>query len=127
MADALQRAEPAAPAGAAETAGRPGDAPPAAPSYPGADARRWSNTHPINIRLSIPVPGLGRWYLTVVGGRERRSADRLVEERRKHPLLTYGNVVFFFAIGTVVGLASLTLLHVAAIWVLEQHGALVAP
>ena len=37
----------------------------------------WSNDHPVNIRLSIPLLA-GRFYLTIVAGRERRSAERLL-------------------------------------------------
>ncbi len=42
-------------------------------------APQWSGNHTINLRASIPLPG-GRWYLTIVAGRERRNMDRLQEE-----------------------------------------------
>ena len=41
--------------------------------------RPWSGDHIIDLRASVPLPG-GRWYVTVLAGRERRSADRLAQE-----------------------------------------------
>lgn len=49
--------------------------------------------HPVNLRLSLPLPGR-RVFFTLVGGAERRSHARLREERRHHPLLTAGNALF---------------------------------
>ena len=49
--------------------------------------------HPVNLRLSIPVPGLPVFF-TMIGGRERRSRDRLQVERARHPLHTFGNILF---------------------------------
>ena len=62
----------------------------------------WGNDHPVNIRLSIPLPA-GRWYVTVLAGRERRDAERRREERQKHSLLTSGNMAFLFIVGVVIG------------------------
>ncbi len=75
----------------------------------------WSSRHPVNVRLTIPLPFLGRCYLTVVAGRERRSPERLAVERRKHPLRTAGNVIFAFAVGSVIGLALLTAVQLAIV------------
>ena len=81
-------------------------------------AQDWSNDHPINFRVSTPLP-FGRYYIAVIAGRERRSATRLAQERRKHPLLTGGNVMFMFVIGTVCGLAALPALQLGGILILE--------
>lgn len=51
--------------------------------------------HPVDIRLSLPLP-FGRYYLTLVAGPERRSATRLADDRRTRPLATAGNLLFFF-------------------------------
>ena len=88
-----------------------------------AGERSWGNRHPVNIRLSLPLPFVGRWYITVVAGRERRRPERLAIERRQHPLRTVGNVVFAFAVGAVVGLALLTLVQLAVITIVERFGA----
>ncbi len=54
--------------------------------------------HPINIRMS--VPGLtNRYFLTIVGGVERRGGERVRRERRVHPLRTAGNVLFLLGVG----------------------------
>jgi hypothetical protein len=50
--------------------------------------------HPVNVRLSIPVIKR-RFYLTVVGGEEARSAERRNRERHRYPLRTVANVLFF--------------------------------
>ena len=90
----------------------------------GKAAQDWSNDHPIDFRVSIPLP-FTRYYLTVVTGRERRSGTRLAQERRKHPLLTGGNVMFMFVIGTVCGLAALAALQLGGVLILEQLGKVV--
>jgi hypothetical protein len=60
--------------------------------------------HPINIRLT--VPGFKtRYFLTVVGGPERRSWERIRRERHLHPLRTLGNILFMLGIGASVYLA----------------------
>ena len=54
--------------------------------------------HPINIRMTIP--GLTRrYFVTVVGGVEQRSPERVRRERRVHPLRTAGNILFLFGLG----------------------------
>ncbi len=69
--------------------------------------RNWGGPHAINIRLTIPMLA-GSFYLTIVAGHERRSAERQRAERHLHPLLKIGNVVMFLVFGTVVGLALLS-------------------
>ena len=87
----------------------------AAPRRANPGERPWSRRHPVNVRLTVPLPFLGRCYLTVVAGRERRSPERLAVERRKHPLRTAGNVIFAFAVGSVIGLALLTAVQLAIV------------
>lgn len=53
--------------------------------------------HDVNIRVSMPWFGR-RFYLTVVGGEERRPLDRLAEERKDHPLSTMANSLFLAAV-----------------------------
>ncbi len=69
----------------------------------------------------MPSP-FGRFYLIFLGGRERRSTERRVEERRRHPLVTAGNLLFFLACGVVAGLATLGLIQLLGRYVLEQAG-----
>jgi len=52
--------------------------------------------HPVDIRVSVPLP-FGRYYLTLVAGPERRAAPRREDDRQRHPLSTLGNFLFFFA------------------------------
>ncbi len=93
-------------------------------SAPGGES--WGNDHPVNLRFSIPLP-FGRYYVTLVAGKERRSAERLASERRKHPLLTFGNVAVFFGLGCACGLALLALFQLASAYLLTQLGIMVPP
>lgn len=61
--------------------------------------------HPINIRLSFPVLG-NRYFITVVGGVEKRSAERRNRERRMFPLRSAGNILFLLGIGGAFYLAA---------------------
>lgn len=54
--------------------------------------------HPVNIRLSFPIVG-GRFFITVVGGPEKRSGERRERERRMFPLRTLGNILFLLGLG----------------------------
>ncbi len=71
----------------------PGSAgtPPAGKAAP----QPWTE-HPVDIRVSIPLP-FARYYLALVAGPERRSADRLTDERRRRRLVRFGNVLFVLA------------------------------
>lgn len=57
-------------------------------------------THPVDIRLSIPLP-FRRLYLAVLAGGERRSPERLDAERRRRQLVRAANIVFVIAIAVL--------------------------
>lgn len=61
-------------------------------------AKDWSDAHPVNIRLTIPFFSRS-FYVAIVAGVERRSRARRAEERRKHPLVTTGNIVVYAILG----------------------------
>ncbi len=81
----------------------------------------WGNNHPVNIRLSIPLL-LGRYYVTIVAGKERRSGERLASERKKHPLMKFGNLVVMAVCGTIYGLIALSMFQLATAYVLLRSG-----
>ncbi len=81
----------------------------------------WGNDHPVNIRLSIPLL-IGRYYVTIVAGKERRSGERLANERKKHPFMKLGNLVVMAACGTICGLAALSMFQLATAYVLLRYG-----
>ncbi len=81
----------------------------------------WGNDHPVNIRLSIPLL-FGRYYVSIVAGKERRSGERLASERNKHPLMKLGNLVVMAACGTICGLAALSMFQLATAYVLLRSG-----
>lgn len=60
--------------------------------------------HPVDLRLTLPWFG-GPVFVALVAGRERRSAARRQVERRRHPVISLGNVALFTAVGTVAILA----------------------
>ena len=55
-------------------------------------SRNWAR-HPLDLRVSVPIPGL-RFYLVLLAGSERRSKQRLQYQRSVYPLWTPGNIVF---------------------------------
>jgi len=60
--------------------------------------------HPVNIRFSLPLM-LGRFYITVVGGTEKRSPQRRARERRESPVGTLSNIFFFLGVAVLFCLA----------------------
>ncbi|MFZ1027537.1 MAG: hypothetical protein WAN66_15120 [Limnoraphis robusta] len=52
----------------------------------------WQNNHAVNLRLTVPIPGL-KFYLVLLAGRERRSGQRNQLERHKHRLWTPLNIL----------------------------------
>ena len=56
---------------------------------------------PINIRFSLPAFGR-RYFLTIIGGAERRGARRRAQERTKFPLPTVTNLLFFIFLGALI-------------------------
>ncbi len=86
---------------------------------PGAEP--WGNDHPVNIRLSIPLI-FGRYYVTLVAGKERRSGERQASERKKHPLMKLGNIVVMAACGTLCGLVAFSMFQLATAYVLLRSG-----
>ena len=79
----------------------------------------WDNTHPVNLRLSIPV-FFQRYYFTLAAGKERRSPERLAAERQKHPIKTTGNVICLFAMGSLLGLAGFGAIQWVAVYMMGQ-------
>lgn len=60
----------------------------------------WNRHFPIHIRVSLPLPGTGRrYFLTVVGGWDRRNPTRIRRERMLYPLHTGGNLMFLLGMG----------------------------
>ncbi len=110
---------PAEERGIREPLGNPGIAQRRAPG-----AVPWESKHPINIRLSIPLP-FGRYYLTIVAGKERRGTERRAQDRQEHPIVRKGNVIFLLALGSVLGLAGLALIQLGTLYLLERADFLV--
>jgi len=66
-----------------------------------ADAAAQSGgPHPVDIRLSLPLP-FRRLYLTVLAGSERRSPERIDAERRRRRLIRAANIVFVVAVAVL--------------------------
>ncbi len=83
----------------------------------------WGNDHPVNIRLTIPLL-FGRYYVTLVAGKERRSGERLASERKKHPLMKLGNLAVMAACGTICGLLALSMFQLATAYILLRSGSM---
>lgn len=52
-----------------------------------------ASAHRVNLRLSLPLLPK-RWYFTVLGGPERRTAARRKIERTRNPVRTASNMAF---------------------------------
>ena len=94
-------------------------APRAAEAAPTGAEGAWTPNHPVNFRISIPLL-VGRYYVTIVAGPERRNAVRRRDERRRHPMITAGNLFFIAVLGSVVGLAALAALNLLTIHLFGQ-------
>lgn len=79
-----------------------------------AAPRPWEQ-HPVDIRISIPLP-FARYYLALVAGPERRPAERRAADRKVRRVMTAGNMLFVLAIVIVfyglLGLAALLLTRI---------------
>ncbi len=64
---------------------------------------------PVNIRFTVPF-FKSEFYITVVGGEEKRNAERRAQERHKYPLRTVSNVFFFIGLGTLFYMLAVFLL-----------------
>ena len=84
-----------------------------------AASREWSNEHPVNIRLSVPLL-FGRFYVTLLAGPERRSPERLSAERRKHPLWKAGNLLVMLLAGSTIALALLAFIQLVGLDALQN-------
>jgi hypothetical protein len=80
----------------------------ATPSTSANTAGAFWKRHPVDIRFSLPLLG-GWFYVTVVSGPERRSAERRQHDRHGYPLRTAANVFFvlgiaaaFYAVALIV-------------------------
>ena len=62
--------------------------------------------YPVNIRITIPFFPRP-FFLTLIIGSERRRPDRRKEERKRHPLNTWGNLATFIVSWTVFSVAAL--------------------
>ena len=87
-------------------------------AQPTAQSREWAGQHPINLRVTLPLP-FRRWYVTLVAGPERRSEERLKQERERHPLDTLPNLMFLLSIGIV---STTALLLITAIVLIQGFG-----
>jgi hypothetical protein len=86
--------------------------------------REWTSEHPLNIRVSIPLL-FGRYYISVVAGKERRARARLALDKRQHPLDTPGNVIFLFFIGVIAAAGSVTVGYMLLAHLMGWSGRLV--
>lgn len=69
-------------------------------------------THPIDIRLTLPLP-FGRFYVTFVAGRDRRSPARRSLDRNMHRLDRFGNLIFVMSCFGALAALSMAFLFLA--------------
>ena len=71
-------------------------------------ASRAMTRHSIDIRVSVPIPGL-RFYLVLLAGSERRSKVRLRSERGLYPFWTPANILFIIGFLIIISICSYTI------------------
>jgi hypothetical protein len=71
---------------------------------------------PVNIRFTVPF-FKSKFYVTVVGGEEKRNVERRAQEHHKYPLRTVANVFFFIGLGT--------LFYMLAVFLLAMQSAII--
>lgn len=69
---------------------------------------------PMDLRITLPVLRR-RYFLTVLAGPERRSAERLKQERAKHRLWTFANVCSLIFLLLLTIPAIIGLVHIFAL------------
>jgi hypothetical protein len=69
--------------------------------------------YPINLRITIPFFPRSI-FITIIVGQEKRGRDRLAEERARHPVNTWGNVITVTMTLGVVSIAALFAALIAA-------------
>jgi len=60
--------------------------------------------YPINIRVTVPFAPRP-FFITLIAGTERRGAERLRQERARHPINTWGNLATFVVASTICATA----------------------
>ncbi len=97
---------------------------PARADQQGRSQPDWAG-HPVDVRLTIPLP-FRSYYLTIVAGPEKRCKQRRAVERKKHPLFTMGNVIVCIVAGIICGLAALSLIELLVAHAMKSGSLLAA-
>lgn len=71
-------------------------------------ASRARTRHSLDIRVSLPIPGL-RFYLVLLAGSEHRSQVRLRSERGLYPFWTPANILFVIGFLIILSICSYTI------------------
>ena len=69
---------------------------------------RGRTRHALDIRVSVPIPGL-RFYLVLLIGSERRSKARLRSEKGLYPFWTPANILFLIGFLIILSACSYTI------------------
>lgn len=64
--------------------------------------------HSLDIRVSVPIPGL-RFYLVLLAGSERRSKGHLRSERGLYPFWAPANILFLIGFIIILSICSYTI------------------
>ncbi|MCC5652495.1 hypothetical protein LC609_22270 [Nostoc sp. XA013] len=73
----------------------------------GFASRTWTR-HSLDIRVSVPIPGL-RFYVVLLAGQERRPKVRLSSEKGLYPFWTPGNILFLIGFLIIILACSYTI------------------
>jgi len=82
---------------------------------------RASGDYPVDLRVTV----FRGYFVAIIAGKEQRSPDRQIAERKRHPLNKLGNIVATLLFSTAIGLAIYGLQVTLGFWVVTRY--LVSP
>ena len=77
----------------------------------GFASRTWTR-HSLDVRISVPIPGL-RFYMVLLAGSERRPKVRLRSEKGLYPFWTPVNILFLMGFLIILSACSYTIFSFA--------------
>jgi hypothetical protein len=110
--------------GAADEIATPSHANPSDPAREASTSHgraRASGDYPVDLRVTV----FRGYFVAIIAGREQRSPDRQIAERKRHPLNKLGNIVATLLFSTAIGLAIYGLQVTLGFWVVTRY--LVSP
>lgn len=73
-------------------------------------SENWTRRHPLDLRVTLPIPGL-RFYIVLLAGEEKRSKQRLQYTKVLYPLWTPSNIIFLLGLFSILSICTVATLY----------------